>query len=457
MKKTLIALAVAGLSFNAMAVNLNADKPAETTSKYPKELAISAGTVVADDTAEQVLVKAGVSLTTPYVRFELTNAKFEEVPTLATDVNPVTVPATPPTVEWVLTAGGKGENYAVFNKKLIAGGTANSIIGETLTLSAAKGLKLDTPSKVDVTYSIHETASGAINKTGALLTKSGTVLDFVEALEVSAKPAAVKEIDLAPALVADKGKVFVTLPGTNVATPFIDLSVTTVAGLKKQNGTAAALTDLIASGTWTLTGDFSARPAAAAAGVTGAAFLTSDSKAVLAAAAPAALTANTSYNVGGSKLINGGVYSADLTVVPAPGYVFGSYKTANAVEIKKNGSSTEIDLALNPVGAYDNYIRVTNKGSAAGEVTFNVINDKGEVKQTTLASVLGADKGLLNVGASTTQINIKDIADKAGFTAVDGKLRLVIDTTIPRKGDYNMVVAQSYAANKTNGVLTLLK
>ncbi len=454
MKKTLIALAVAGLSFNAMAVNLNADKPAETTSKYPKELAISAGTVVADGTAEQVLVKAGVSLTTPYVRFELTNAKFEEVPTLATDVNPVTVPATPPTVEWVLTAGGKGENYAVFNKKLIAGGTANSIIGETLTLSAAKGLKLDTPSKVDVTYSIHETASGAINKTGALLTKSGTVLDFVEALEVSAKPAAVKEIDLAPALVANKGKVFVTLPGTNVATPFIDLSVTTVAGLKKQNGTAAALTDLIVSGTWTLTGDFSAR---AAAGVTGAAFLTSDSKAVLAAAAPAALTANTFYNVGGSKLINGGVYSADLTVVPAPGYVFGSYKTANAVEIKKNGSSTEIDLALNPVGAYDNYIRVTNKGSAAGEVTFNVINDKGEVKQTTLASVLGADKGLLNVGASTTQINIKDIADKAGFTAVDGKLRLVIDTTIPRKGDYNMVVAQSYAANKTNGVLTLLK
>ncbi|HHQ4789973.1 TPA: hypothetical protein ACSP21_000835 [Aeromonas veronii] len=457
MKKTLIALAVAGLSFNAMAVNLNADKPADTTSKYPKELAISAGTVVADAAAEQVLVKAGVSLTTPYVRFELTNAKFEEVPTLTTDANPVTDPVTPPTVEWVLTAGGKGENYAVFNKKLIAGGTANSIIGETLTLSAASGLKLDTQSKVDVTYSIHETASGAINKTGALLTKSGTVLDFVEALEVSAKPADVKEIDLAPVVAAEKGKVFVAAPGSKLATPFIDLSVTTVTGLKKKNGTPANLTDLIASGTWTLTGDFSARPAAAAAGVTGAAFLTSDSNAVLAAAAPAALTATTVYNVGGTKLINGGVYSADLTVVPTAGYVFGSYKTANAVEIKKNGSTTEIDLALNPVGAYDNYIRVTNKGSAAGEVTFNVINDKGEVKQTTLASVLGADKGLLDAGASTTQINIKDIADKAGFTAVDGKLRLVIDTTIPRKGDENMVVAQSYAANKTNGVLTLLK
>lgn len=454
MKKTLIALAVAGLSFNAMAVNLNADKPADTTSKYPKELAISAGTVVADDTVEQVLVKAGVSLTTPYVRFELANAKFEEVPTLTTD-NAVTPPPASVDVEWVLTAGGKGENYAVFNKKLKAGGTANSIIGETLTLSAASGLKLETQSKVDVTYSIHETAAGAINKTGALLTKSGTVLDFVDSLVVSAKPATgVKEIQLAPTTAANKGKVFTGPDAGKLETPFISLSVGTVTELKKQDGSPAVLSDLIASGTWTLSGDFSARKDADA--VTGD-FKATDSKAVLASALPAALTADTVYKVGGTKLINGGVYGAELTVVPKTGYVFGSYKTANAVEIKKNGSTTEIDLALNPVGAYDNYVRVTNKGSAAGEVTFNVINDQGEVKQTTLASVLGADKGLLNAGASTTQINIKDIADKAGFTAVDGKLRLVIDTTIPRKGYDNMVVAQSYAANKTNGVLTLLK
>ncbi|MFQ2063727.1 hypothetical protein ACK35R_01675 [Aeromonas veronii] len=447
MKKTLIALAVAGLSFNAMAVNLNADKPADTTSKYPKELAISAGTVVADATAEQVLVKAGVSLTTPYVRFELANAKFEDVPALATDAGA--------DFEWVLTAGGKGENYAVFNKKLKAGGTANSIIGEVLTLSAAKGLKLETQSKVDVTYSIHETAAGAINKTGALLTKSGTVLDFVDSLVVSAKPATgVKEIELAPTTATDKGKIFTGDVAKKLETPFISLSVDTVTDLKKQDGTDAALSDLIASGTWTLSGDFSARKDVDA--VTGG-FKATDSKAVLASAAPDDLTADTVYNVGGTKLINGGVYGAELTVVPKTGYVFGSYKTANAVEIKKNGSSTEIDLALNPVGAYDNYVRVTNKGSAAGEVTFNVINDQGEVKQTTLASVLGADKGMLAAGASTTQINIKDIADKAGFTAVDGKLRLVIDTTIPRKGEDSMVVAQSYAANKTNGVLTLLK
>ncbi|MEA9426948.1 hypothetical protein VCX68_10490 [Aeromonas caviae] len=450
MKKTLIALAVAGLSFNAMAINFTEAKPEDTTSKYPKELAITAGTVLADTAAETVIVKAGVSLTTPYVRFELANAKFEEVPTLATSENN----PGPATVAWVLTAGGKGENYAVFNKKLVGGGTANSNIGEVLTLSATGGLKLDAAGKVDVAYSIHETAQGAINKTGALLTKSGTQLEFVDSLEVSAKAATgLKEIDLAPTTASEKGKVF-TDNATKLTTPFIDLSVDKVAGLKKRNGTAAALTDLIASGTWTLTGDFSAR---SAAGVGGSTFVTTDSKAVLAAAAPVDLSANTTYNVAGTKLINGGVYSAELTVVPMAGYVFGSYKTANAAEIKKNGSSTEIDLALNPVGAYDNFIRVTNKGNAAGEVTFNVINDQGDVKQTSLASVLGADKGLLAAGASTTQINIKDIADKAGFTAVDGKLRLVIDTTIPRADKEDMVVAQSYAANKTNGVLTLLK
>lgn len=454
MKKTLIALAVAGLSFNAMAIDFTQTKPEDTTSKYSKELAIAAGAVLADTTAETVIVKAGVSLTTPYVRFELANAKFEEVPTLDTD-NALNPPG-PVDVEWVLTAGGKGENYAVFNKKLKAGGTANSIIGEVLTLSAVDGLKLDAAGKVDVTYSIHETAAGAINKTGALLTKSGTQLDFVDSLVVVAKPAAgVLDIDLAADAVK-KGKYFV---GDVKQTPFVSLSVATVTDLKQQNGSPAAIADLITNGTWTLTGDFTARKDASA--VSGG-FKATDSKAVLSAVAPNLLTVATStYDVVGTKLINGGVYGAELSLVPKSGYVFGTYKFANAVEIKKNGSSTEIDLALNPVGAYDNFIRVTNKGSAAGEVTFNVINDKGEVKQTTLASVLGADKGLLAAGASTTQINIKDIADKAGFTAVDGKLRLVIDTTIPRSSnglsDLDMVAAQSYAANKTNGVLTLLK
>ncbi|MGU5599366.1 hypothetical protein [Aeromonas caviae] len=53
MKKTLIALAVAGLSFNAMAIDFTQTKPEDTTSKYPKELAIPAGTVVANATAER--------------------------------------------------------------------------------------------------------------------------------------------------------------------------------------------------------------------------------------------------------------------------------------------------------------------------------------------------------------------------------------------------------------------
>ncbi|MEE9711683.1 hypothetical protein [Aeromonas caviae] len=449
MKKTLIALAVAGLSFNAMAIDFTQTKPEDTTSKYPKELAIPAGTVVANATAETVIVEAGVALTTPYVRFELANGTFAGIPTLATDdTNPVS---------WVITAGGKDQRYVVFNKKLTAGGTANSIVDEKLTLTATSGIKLASQAKVDVTYSIHETAAGAINNTGALMTKSGTQLDFVDSLEVVAKQAAsIKEIDLAPAIAAHKGKVF-TGPAT--ITGLVDLQVSVVSGLKKQTGATAVLADLVTSGTWTLTGDFSAAAAADPVKAGANVFTTTKDKATLVAAAPQVLGANqaVTYEVGGSKLINGGVYGAELNLVPVNGYVFGSYKFANAAVIKKNGSSTEIDLALNPVGAYDNYIRVTNKGSAAGEVTFNVINDQGEVKQTTLASVLGADKGLLAAGASTTQMNIKDIADKAGFTTVDGKLRLVIDTTIPRAGNDDMVVAQSYAANKTNGVLTLLK
>lgn len=438
MKKTLIALAVAGLSFNAMAYDFNAAKPEDTISKYPKELNVAANTVVAATTAEVISTEAGVALTTPYVRFDLTNATFADVPTVA---------------GWSLTAGGKDQSFVVFNK------AAGNAVGDVVALTAVNGLKLAAQGDVGVTYGIYETASGAINKTGVLLSKTGTVLKFVDSLTVSAAPSAsAKLIDLAA---PQNGQKF---EGPVVKTDLTELSVALNAGLKKLDGGAAGAADLITSAKWVITGDFSAVDAAADAvsGVAIGNFATSTDKtkttsAAIAAADFAKLSDTVTYTVAGTKAINGGVYGAELQITAANGYTFGAYKFDKAAELKKNGSSTEIDLALNPVGAYDNYVRVTNKGTAAGAVTFNVINDAGVSKQATLASVLGADKGTLAAGASTTQIHIKDIAEKAGFADVDGKLRLVIDTTIPKNGGNDMVAAQSYAANKTNGVLTLLK
>ncbi|WP_279475742.1 hypothetical protein [Aeromonas veronii] len=438
MKKSLIALAVAGLSFNAMAYDFDAAKPEDTISKYPKELNVAANTVVATATPETIATKAGVALTTPYVRFDLTNGTFAGIPTVA---------------GWSLTAGGKDQSFVVFNKN------DGNAVDAVVTLTAVDGLKLAAQGDVGVTYGIYETASGAINKTGVLLTKTGTVLKFVDSLTVSAAPSAgAKLIDLAA---PSNGQKF---DGGLVKTDLTDVSVELNAGLKKLDGGAAAAADLITSAKWVLTGDFSA-VAAAADSVSGAdvgnfAINTDKTKATSAAivaAEFAKLSDTVAYTVLGTKAINGGVYSAELQITAANGYTFGAYKFDKAAELKKNGSSTEIDLALNPVGAYDNYVRVTNKGTAAGAVTFNVINDAGVTKQATLASVLGADKGSLAAGASTTQIHIKDIAEKAGFADVDGKLRLVIDTTIPKNGGDDMVAAQSYAANKTNGVLTLLK
>lgn len=438
MKKSLIALAVAGLSFNAMAYDFDAAKPEDTISKYPKELNVAANTVVATATPETIATKAGVALTTPYVRFDLTNGTFAGIPTVA---------------GWSLTAGGKDQSFVVFNKN------DGNAVDAVVTLTAVDGLKLAAQGDVGVTYGIYETASGAINKTGVLLTKTGTVLKFVDSLTVSAAPSAgAKLIDLAA---PSNGQKF---DGGLVKTDLTDVSVELNAGLKKLDGGAAAAADLITSAKWVLTGDFSA-VAAAADSVSGAdvgnfAINTDKTKATSAAIVAAdfaKLSDTVAYTVLGTKAINGGVYSAELQITAANGYTFGAYKFDKAAELKKNGSSTEIDLALNPVGAYDNYVRVTNKGTAAGAVTFNVINDAGVTKQATLASVLGADKGSLAAGASTTQIHIKDIAEKAGFADVDGKLRLVIDTTIPKNGGDDMVAAQSYAANKTNGVLTLLK
>lgn len=250
MKKSLIALAIAGLSFNAAAVNLDDAAKDQVANLFAKEQAFTANTAVGVAPSvtpvvagtKLVDVKAGFALTTPYVRFDLSNgAKFSGVPALKgftaseDGVGP-----------WSLASGGDGQSFAIFN---IAGGT-----------TAAQALELRgqvtvaNQADTNVEYNIYETAANAVNKTNSLVTgKQGTLISFVPVLKVSAaQSAGIKKIDITSTSESKK------FEGGATATDLVDLKVAlSQTGIMKQDGTAiTAVTDVVSTSSWKLDGNF---------------------------------------------------------------------------------------------------------------------------------------------------------------------------------------------------------
>ena len=96
-------------------------------------------------------------------------------------------------------------------------------------------------------------------------------------------------------------------------------------------------------------------------------------------------------------------------------------RTVPLAPIAKDGSTVPVNLLLNPTGAYDNFIRVSNTGSVAGDVFITVYNDSGDAATYTLVSALAAN-------ASTDLISVETIyasaqAADATFDVGTGKLR----------------------------------
>lgn len=466
MKKSLIALAVAGLSFNAAAVDLDAAAKDQVANYFAKEQVFTANTAVGAVATKLVDVKAGFALTTPYVRFDLSNgAKFSGNPAL------VGTTAGDGNGAWSLASGGDGQSFAIFN---IAGGT---VAAQELDLTG----KVTVANQADVTveYNIFETAANAVNKTNSLVTgKQGTLLSFIPVLKVSAtQSAGLKKIDItSPA----DGKSF----EGGLATDLTDLTVAlSKAGIMKQDGTVIAnVGDVVTASSWKLDGNFKAATSLTEKATPANTFTIAADK-LSATRANVALVDSVVYTANGTDAIAEGAIKATYSVTtPAANFAFDPVVIENAAVLKKNGSTAEVELALNPNGAYSNFIRITNKTATKGAVSITVIDDAGNTKQTTLAAVLGADKGELAARASTAQIDIKDIAAAAGIAAdYTGKLRLVIDAQVPVMAGLNSttvvasdnpvtvtgtatrndvvsgVAVQVYAAHKTTGVLTLLK
>lgn len=103
----------------------------------------------------------------------------------------------------------------------------------------------------------------------------------------------------------------------------------------------------------------------------------------------------------------------------------------NFATLAKNGSNVYVDLALNPNGAFQNFVRISNKTNTAGNINLTVIADNGAQAQIALGDVAGQASSELGARASTTQINIKDIFDAAQAAGLslsgENKLRLLVD------------------------------
>lgn len=433
MKKTLIALAIAGLSFNAMAVDLDGkDAATLNVQKYASELKVPAAGLELKKVS--LTSQIGFALSTDaYVRLNLSDAVTVSGVT-ATSAGSAGSAA----VTWAVADSGPG--YVIL-KNDGKGVKSDDVLTVNMTVKVAD--KKD----VTVKYDLYETAGNAVGQTGSLKTKQASLLSFVSALKVTAKAAAaLKKID-----VTDGSKTF---ESGVVATNLVNLAaeqdplVLGASGFSLLNGDGVSATIpgvvLTDKAAWFVSGPF-----VEGTTVGGVAIDKDNVGKKLDVTANAALVIY--QNVAGkdAKVLVEGAVNAEY--VPssalAISYDFSTYKFDGAAQLVKNGDKAEVNLALNPNGAYSQYVRISNKSAQAGAVFVTVTADDGKAVNFPLSAIAGQPASL-DAGASTVQLTLKDIyaaAEAKGLTLTgDKKIRLLVDAQVPAKG----LSVQSYTLSK---------
>lgn len=417
MKKTLLAFAVAAISANAFAVNLNDNTLVQS---YAQEINVAAtGTSLAGVTAT---VNAGFALATDgYVRFDLANGA-----TFAAGSTPALV-STPATSTYSISAGGAGQNFVIFRTN------GNGVlINDSLALSAV--VSVTNKNAVGVTYNLYETAANAVAQSGALSTRSGTLLNFRSALDVTAVSAVGgARIDA----ISKESKEFI---GGNTATEvdLTDLTVDVDTNVLLATGAPiAAVANIASAYSWTLNGNFSAENGIDDFAASGFNVAADKQSATLANAANGIVT----YTVTGTDEIAETTVSAVFSATPVAGYTIPSITIANAAVLSKNGTTADVDLALNPNGRFSNFVRISNKDTITGAFSLRVIADDGQSVSFPLSAVEG-QSSTLAAGASTAQMSIQQIFDAAQAAGLalsgEGKLRLQVT------GQVNALDVQTY-------------
>ena len=439
MKKSLIALAIAGLSFNAVAVTFETDGKVAVNSVpfYAAELkmpvVLKTGTVKLDVVypVKKAVAKDGKS----FLRFDLTNAAF------SADVKDSDA-------TWTY---GTGSNKKEGTGKVLQGGkttekfviielTATDAIAANAAVTLALGTVQATGGDASVKVSQFDQLLDAVAGTGIVDSKSGNLFELKKLTAAADKGnAMVAKASEEFKLFAGKGKVaglgalnvgYFKADGTaleqdvygrdgKVASLFDDKSVVTVAGdfsavAKDKDGNldvtkvtlgALKLTKLEANKA-TFEGD----PAAAA-------------------------LANFALTVDGVTPMVSQSFVAGFAPVVNSDYVFANVDLGSIGQIVRDGSTAYVQTVTAPDSAYQNYIRLTNVSGLDGKVTLSVINNDGVSKSINLGALVNGGSDILKAGASTDQISVKAIAAAAGITTVgDNKLRIVANGEMPNKG-----------------------
>lgn len=436
MKKSLIALAVAGLSFNAAAVDLSAANQADidaSAQNYASEIIVS----------PTATLKA-VSIQNAVATGEKVNATPAEIADAATPK---------PFFARVDVAGAKIAGITL--GQVIGGWTVvnvqdNSIVAKTadLTLVAAAG---GVPAHFVMPAALTITADAVVaDKAGATVkariyndqnnavsgqagfdvvanAKSGKLFGFTQGFKVGIT------LPTNPAKIAVEKDALEFNSGTSANLFTVNSDVvapaTTVLDI-----TGSAITQATLLGKWEVKGPF-----LVGSTVNGGAALTAETaaKAVTVAANNAVIYALPAKN---NTPITEGVFTATYTPDAAQANIYALTKQDFTFDLTKNGSSDSQDLAFSADSSYKTFVRVSNLGGQAGKISFTVYGDDGSSATFPLSAIAGQD-ATLNAQASTSQIALKDLhtaAVAAGLAEKAGKLRIVAS------GDVSKLSLQTY-------------
>lgn len=459
MKKNLIrtAVALAGLGAAQTFAGVVAKDYTAATSPaaipVANEAVISAATGTAVNVIGALTFETGfaVSTTARYARINLSSGTWGAAqPATTTQYNTQANAIT----ESLASGGATTDNFVIY--EVVAPVAGNAIAGTVdLTFTPATGIVVKDKSDVSITYSLYETAGDAVSQTSALATDTGALITFTEVTNVNSTDTAAvattaPNIDVQVA--TKTGKIF----SGGTATGLVGVvNIDDTASIELLDGSAASTSALTASNVLTVTGDFTwlqdldSNNAPDGTYTLADAFLDDTNNcAGSGLAGPEAETitdtnmtfTTTAYNndtlyvcVTGNEVSDIPVqtFTANYSTVGATGYASES-TDLTLFSHAKNGSTSALNLVLNPTGAYKNFLRVTNLSTVTGDVTFSLTNDSGTtVNNVSLGAISGQASSALAGGNSTSMIDIADLyaaaqATLATFDVGTGKLRVSV-------------------------------
>lgn len=446
MKKTLLALAIAGLGTNAFAAPVDYTVANPAVNTIATELSVPANnTIITGDTLTWELGFSISQNTQRYIRVTLGGgATFANAPELTVDG-----------VTAVLSQGGTNtSNFAIFEVSPTANVAADADV--VLTLD---NLTITGKNSISAAYSLYETAVDAVNQTNQLAGKAAApYVTFASGLSVKVEPLNTRRvIDVS----ADPSST--QFIGGQTTTQIGGVAIDAVPGLVTYDTSVTAdLASLVANGTTlVVTGDFSAGVKNGAGVIAPATVKLGADNADSVTATTATFTLNENgvgdpaiptyvpitYTVSGTTAITPATYTGVYDVVSDAAANTADVNLGTLSALAKDAASTDVVLALTPGGAYQNFVRITNLSNIAGNVFVTVYNDEGKSATFPLSAV-GVNAGLEAQG-STKLIPITDFyaaaqATDPSFAVAQGrdKLRLVID------GEFSSIDAQAITLSK---------